>query len=566
MAWPSRALCWRVDLLRSAGASHGSRHLLKKLFPILTFVTVALISLTMAGFAYFATQEAARIKFQATVDDAVNRIESRIDLHLSLLGSTRALFDSRNGQVSRNEFKAYFDALDVDGSFAGLRGIGFLKLIRAGDEEVAERVIKQEYGIDRAIYPATTQKWRTPIVLFEPLDDSNRSGVGYDMFTEEARRSAIEAAMADDEQHASGRVLLGEQTGAEQTFPGFFVFVRLNVDTAPDAVDAATSSTAGFLYAAFRAGDLFRVALRRMPLLPVNVEIYDQTANTDSLLFRSETPPVEGIGNQLLDTRKINVAGREWVLQFRPTSAFSPPSSRAIPIMLGLFGLLLAGAIALVARYQERAYDAVAQLHETTEKSLLEKDLMLQEMKHRIKNLITRVLAIARQTASGATDVKEFSDSFAARLQAMAASQDMLTRSRWQKADLGDLLRIELGQVFGKDLPEDLLSGPQVLLDETATQALGLTFHELATNALKYGEAGSAVGALKVDWKTERLDRARVLVLNWRESGQTNLEAPTRTGFGTKLIDMNITRELNGTIERSFKPNGLQVEIRIPLK
>ncbi|OJU48424.1 MAG: histidine kinase [Mesorhizobium sp. 61-13] len=539
---------------------------MKKLFPILTFVTVALISLTMAGFAYFATQEAARIKFQATVDDAVNRIESRIDLHLSLLGSTRALFDSRNGQVSRNEFKAYFDALDVDGSFAGLRGIGFLKLIRAGDEEVAERVIKQEYGIDRAIYPATTQKWRTPIVLFEPLDDSNRSGVGYDMFTEEARRSAIEAAMADDEQHASGRVLLGEQTGAEQTFPGFFVFVRLNVDTAPDAVDAATSSTAGFLYAAFRAGDLFRVALRRMPLLPVNVEIYDQTANTDSLLFRSETPPVEGIGNQLLDTRKINVAGREWVLQFRPTSAFSPPSSRAIPIMLGLFGLLLAGAIALVARYQERAYDAVAQLHETTEKSLLEKDLMLQEMKHRIKNLITRVLAIARQTASGATDVKEFSDSFAARLQAMAASQDMLTRSRWQKADLGDLLRIELGQVFGKDLPEDLLSGPQVLLDETATQALGLTFHELATNALKYGEAGSAVGALKVDWKTERLDRARVLVLNWRESGQTNLEAPTRTGFGTKLIDMNITRELNGTIERSFKPNGLQVEIRIPLK
>lgn len=548
------------------GASHGSHHLLKKLFPILTFLAVALISLIMAGFAYFATQEASRIKFQATVDDAVNRIESRIDLHLSLLRSTQALFDARNGQVTRNEFRAYFDALDVDGNFAGLRGIGFLKLVRTGDEAVAERAIKQEYSIDRAIYPATTQQWRTPIVLFEPLEDSNLSSVGYDMFTEDARRAAIEAAMADDEQHASGRVLLGQQTGAEQTFPGFLVFVRLNVDTAPDAVDAATSSTAGFLYAAFRAGDLFRVALRRMPLLPVNVEIYDQAANSDNLLFRSETPPVEGIGNQLVDSRKITVAGRQWVLEFRPTSAFSPPSSRAIPIMLGLFGLLLAGAIALVARYQERAYDAVAQLHETTEKSLLEKDLMLQEMKHRIKNLITRVLAIARQTASGATDVKEFSDSFAARLQAMAASQDMLTRSRWQKADLGDLLRIELGQVFGKDLPEDLLSGPQVLLDETATQALGLTFHELATNALKYGEAGSAVGALKVDWKTERLDRARVLVLNWRESGQTNLEAPTRTGFGTKLIDMNITRELNGTIERKFKPNGLQVEIRIPLK
>ena len=191
---------------------------------------MALISLTMAGFAYFATQEAARIKFQATVDDAVNRIESRIDLHLSLLRSTQALFDARNGQISRNEFKAYFDALDVDGNFAGLRGIGFLKLVRAGDEEVAERMIKQEYGIDRAVYPATTQQWRTPIVLFEPLDDSNLSSLGYDMFTEEARRVAIEAAMADEEQHASGRVLLGLRRSLRPGFArGLLVLVEVTL-------------------------------------------------------------------------------------------------------------------------------------------------------------------------------------------------------------------------------------------------------------------------------------------------------------------------------------------------
>lgn len=545
---------------------HGSQEHLKKLFPILTFLAVAVISLIMAGFAYFATQEASRIKFQATVDDAVNRIESRIDLHLSLLRSTQALFEARNGEISRSEFRAFFDSLDVDGNFAGLRGIGFLKLVRAGEEEIAEREIRQQFGLDRAIYPQTTQQWRTPILLFEPLVTENMDSLGYDMFTEQTRRAAIEAALADDEQHASGLVLLGQQTGAEQVYPGFFVFVRLTVDTSPGSIDAATTSTAGFLYAAFRAGDLFNIALRRMPLLPVNVEIYDETANVDSLLFRSATPPVEGFGTQFLDIRKIKVAGREWVLQFRPTNAFSPPSSRAIPIMLGLFGLLLACAISLVARYQERAYDAAALLHETAEKSLLEKDLMLQEMKHRIKNLITRVLAISRQTASGSTSVKEFSDSFAARLQAMAASQDMLTRSRWQKADLGDLLRIELGQVFGKDLPESLLSGPEVLLDETATQALGLTFHELATNALKYGEAANREGALKVEWRIERRDRDKILVLNWREAGQSDLKEPSRKGFGTKLIDMNITRELNGTIERRFLPGGLQVEIKVPLK
>ncbi|ESX95626.1 CHASE domain-containing protein [Mesorhizobium sp. LNJC405B00] len=537
---------------------------MKKFFPILAFIAVALISLTMAGFAYFATQEAARIKFEATADDALNRIESRIDLHLSLLRSTQALFDARNGEISGSEFKAFFSALDVDNNFAGLRGIGYLRLAKTGDEAAVERDMLRDRGAAHTVYPDTTQPWRTPVVLFEPLDPANESTIGYDMFTEPVRREAIEKALADDAQHASGLVQLGQDTGAAQTFTGFLVFVRLNVETAPDGINASRSSTSGLLYAAFRARDLFQTALSRTPLLPVNTAVYDGTADADNLLFQSETPPAASFGDRLLVTRKIIVAGRPWTVLFRPTSAFSQPSSRAIPVMLGLFGLLLAGAIALVARYQERAYDAKSLLHETTEKSLLEKDLMLQEMKHRIKNSITRVLAIARQTAAQATDVKEFSTSFSARLQAMAASQDMLTRSRWQKADLGDLLRIELGQVFGKELPEGILSGPQVLLDERTTQALGLTFHELATNALKYGEAGNSVGALKVDWSFEGRGSERMLVLNWREAGQKELEAPAKTGFGTKLIDLNVTQELRGTIARDFRVDGLTVEIRIP--
>ncbi|MER8656926.1 CHASE domain-containing protein [Mesorhizobium sp. M0847] len=537
---------------------------MKKFFPILAFIAVALISLTMAGFAYFATQEAARIKFEATADDALNRIESRIDLHLSLLRSTQALFDARNGEISGSEFKAFFSALNVDNNFAGLRGIGYLRLAKTGDEAAVERDMLRDRGAAHTVYPDTTQPWRTPVVLFEPLDPANESTIGYDMFTEPVRREAIEKALADDAQHASGLVQLGQDTGAAQTFTGFLVFVRLNVETAPDGINASRSSTSGLLYAAFRARDLLQTALSRTPLLPVNTAVYDGTADADNLLFQSETPPAASFGDRLLVTRKIIVAGRPWTVLFRPTSAFSQPSSRAIPVMLGLFGLLLAGAIALVARYQERAYDAKSLLHETTEKSLLEKDLMLQEMKHRIKNSITRVLAIARQTAAQATDVKEFSTSFSARLQAMAASQDMLTRSRWQKADLGDLLRIELGQVFGKELPEGILSGPQVLLDERTTQALGLTFHELATNALKYGEAGNSVGALKVNWSFEGRGSERMLVLNWREAGQKELEAPAKTGFGTKLIDLNVTQELRGTIARDFRVDGLTVEIRIP--
>jgi CHASE1-domain containing sensor protein/two-component sensor histidine kinase len=538
---------------------------LKKLFPVVAFIAVALISLTMAGFAYFATQEAARIKFEGTADDALNRIESRIDLHLSLLRATQALFDARNGNVSQSEFKAFFDALDIDGNFAGLHGIGFLKLVRTGNEAAVERDIQRDHGISRPIYPATSLAWRAPVVLFEPLDAVDRAAIGFDMFSKPVRRAAIEKAMTDDEQHASGRLMLGQEIGAKQPAPGFLVFVRLTVDNTPEGIEGSKSTVSGFLYAAFRSGDLFQVALAKAPLLPVNTEIYDGSPQAETLLFRSETPPAGDWTGGLVATRHMKVAGREWTVLFRPTSAFTPPSSRAVPVMLGLFGLLLAVTIALVARFQQRAYEAVSALHETTEKSLAERDLMLQEMKHRIKNSITRVLAIARQTAAHAADLDEYSGSFAARLQAMAASQDMLTRSRWQKADLSDLLRTELGQVFGSELPDRLLSGPEVLLDEKTTQALGLTFHELATNALKYGEAGNSVDALKVEWRVEGPADKRTLVLTWRERGQTNGGAPTRTGFGTKLIDMNITGELHGTIGRDFRPEGLTVSIRIPL-
>lgn len=532
---------------------------MKKIHPIAAFVAVALISLAMAGYAYFATQEAARIKFVAAVNDAQDRIESRMELHLSLLRATKALFESQDGDVSPSEYAAFYKALDVSDHFAGLHGIGFIRVVKAGEEAAVERELTDNLGGDRKVHPPSSLPQRAITVLVEPHDGYSDPVIGFDMMVDPARREAIEQALDDNGVHATGRVLMGDKTGASRNFAGFLVFTRLTRQAASDLPGT------GLVYNAFRAEDLFQTALAKTPLLPVSVEVYDGDVGDDSLMFRSETPPASPLAESLATVRKFTMAGRQWTVLFRPTSAFASPSSRAVPLLLGLFGLMLAGAIALFLRYQQKALEAASTLHETTEKSLLEKELMLQEMKHRIKNSIARVLAIARQTAAQADDIGQFSSSFSARLQAMAASQDMLTRSRWQKADLGDLLRIELGQVFGKELPEDLLDGPQVLLDETTTQALGLTFHELATNALKYGKVGSLVSSLRIRWRLEGRSRSRALALDWHETGQADLQSPSGTGFGTKLIDLNIVRELGGEISRDYRPDGLKVRIRIPL-
>ena len=187
---------------------------------------------------------------------------------------------------------------------------------------------------------------------------------------------------------------------------------------------------------------------RQIAALPVNVEVYDSVVDPDNLLFRSEAPPNETLGDALMVTRQAAVGGRTWQVIFRPTSTFTPPTSQSVVYLIAVVGLLLAAAIAYVVRLQARAHAIETTLRVSVEKSLKERDLMLQEMKHRIKNSIAKMLAIARQTAANSNSLQDFTSSFVARMQAMAASQDMLTRSQWQKADLGKLLRTELEQVF----------------------------------------------------------------------------------------------------------------------
>ncbi|WP_202332936.1 CHASE domain-containing protein [Mesorhizobium sp. L-8-3] len=531
---------------------------MRRFLPAAAFLSVALASLVMAGYAYFAVHEAARIKFEGTADEALNRIEGRLEIHLALLDATHALFQARDGQVSRMAFKTFFDALDVEKSFTGLRGIGFLRLVKTGDEAVVVRDMERDHGRILPIQPDTDQAWRTPVTLFQPRE--NIAGIGYDMFTDPARRAAIEKAMGDEGTWATGLVQIGEAMGGPGV-PGFLVFKRLNVGSAPSGTAPPGAATIGLLFASFRSAELFNSALGRAPLLPVAAEIFVGTPEDGNLLFRTEAPPGTVHGADLPVTRQTVVGGRQWTVVFRPTSAFEPPTSLAVPLMLGTFGLLLATAIAAAARLQAKAYEAARALQQATEKSLLEKDMMLQEMKHRIKNSITRIMAIARQTAAGASDIGQFTTTFGARLQAMAASQDVLTRARWQKADLVDLLTIELGLAFGNELPPGLMSGPSVRLDEATTQALGLTFHELATNTLKYAD----VSGLRVTWEVLRNGRNRHLHLRWSESGVPDVSEPERTGFGTKLIDMTITRELHGTIQRHYRPDGLQIEIAVPL-
>src|SRR5690606_4839427 len=142
------------------------------------------------------------------------------DLHNSLLRTTHAMFVSQWGAVSAQEFKIYFDALDVANKFKGLRGLGYLGLAPAGQEASLEARIATLQGSDHPIFPAKSDgEWRTPVLLFEVNDKTATNGIGYDMFADPLRRQAILSALETGEPRATGRIGLGAPVG-QQVNPG----------------------------------------------------------------------------------------------------------------------------------------------------------------------------------------------------------------------------------------------------------------------------------------------------------------------------------------------------------
>ncbi len=528
----------------------------------------------MTTVVYNAEETADRIRFENLASDAVDRVVERVSQHITLLISTHSFFSAypssaQSGHAERAAFERFVTGLDLEGEFEGIRGIGYARLIAKGDESEAASDLQRNYGLDLEIWPDTSQDIRTPIVLLEPSDSRNRVALGYDMFSEDRRRDAMQAALANGEPTASAPVeLVQEITSIKQA--GFLVYIPFSKAASSDKVD-------GFVYAPFRAGDLHLAALNRAPQLPVTVETSDTMADASeettngtsgeagNLLFRSADYREDGAYEGLEVEKVADIAGRQWTFKVHATPAFRTRTHHFYTIVIGGVSLLLAVALTMASRSQLKSVAAANELRRISEKTSKEKDLMLQEMKHRIKNSIARVLAIARQTAANSETIDEFTQSFSARLNSMANAQDMLTRSHWQRADLRELLNTELEQVFGSSTSEDKITGPQVLLDERTTQALGLAFHELATNALKYGGISTNEGDLHVYWEINGSGKSRRLQLDWVETSAQPISAPEGTGFGSRLIDANIRGELGGTIDRAFQPNGMTVRMVIPL-
>uniref|UniRef100_B0T6I8 histidine kinase n=1 Tax=Caulobacter sp. (strain K31) TaxID=366602 RepID=B0T6I8_CAUSK len=191
---------------------------------------------------------------------------------------------------------------------------------------------------------------------------------------------------------------------------------------------------------------------------------------------------------------------------------------------------------------------------------------LLDELNHRTQNTLTSVLAIAAQTLRGKAD-KALVEAFEGRVLALAKAHTLLGRDNWEAVSLRDVLERILGPF---DLENDGLSrftleGGEACLAPKAALTLAMVFHELATNAMKYGALSDARGHVLVTWRIAPTPGGDRLTIRWQEGGGPSVVPPSHRGFGSRLIERGLAQDLNGEVHVAYDAAGVTCQIAMPL-
>lgn len=205
--------------------------------------------------------------------------------------------------------------------------------------------------------------------------------------------------------------------------------------------------------------------------------------------------------------------------------------------------------------------------HDISERKRYEshRELLIDELNHRVKNTLTMVQSFARLTLRDAATLDEGLESFEARLIALAKAHDVLTREHWEGADLYKIVADAVA-AYSDDGHECHfhVAGPIVRLKPRAVLALSMALHELATNAVKYGALSNGTGSVAITWRLVTGDAQR-FQLEWTENGGPPVKAPRRRGFGSRLVEQGLAQDLAAEARLTFATGGLVCTIDAPL-
>ncbi|MBM0169645.1 CHASE domain-containing protein [Altererythrobacter sp. C41] len=518
--------------------------------PVGIFLLVAAIT----ALSVFAIERGEAERESATLNEraraVASALERRGNASAAYLRAGSAMFAAVD-RVDENLFDRFVSELQLDFDYRGAEGIGWAQSLRTF--ELEQFRLGADEGVSSTVRIRPTPTGVTgrvvPVTFLRPLTERNHRMLGYDMYSEPVRRTAMEEAEKSAQPTASGKLVLPR--GGKDT-PGFVIYMPVF-----QGGQGVGRRVRGFVFSPFDAEDFLTSALELADAGERGVRLYDGEATPDRLLAQIE--PVTGSG--IVAQKQITIADRPMVVEVESAGSYSLSTLSMLTL---LFGLLVASLLLVVARLvTQQAREDQLKLEWLEEQDSIRNSLT-RELNHRVKNTLANVLSIVALTRRRSETLDEFADGLDGRIRAISATHDLLTQSEWGTTPVRAVVAAELAPHVSDSGQDFVIAGPEVELAPNDALTLGLAIHELATNASKFGALSEPEGRVSVTWELEGKDIVR---MEWVETGGPRLAGrPQGRGFGLDLIEKIVAHELNEKVELDFPPEGVRCTLRIPVR
>lgn len=557
-----------------------------QLAPGAVLVLFLVITAVATAYVWNSSQAADRTRFERSVQSTVDGIQDRLATYTNVLRAASGLFAAAE-DVTRDQFRGYVRHLQIQTRHPGIQGIGISIRVRPQHVENVLSDLRANELSDFRIWPEAPREEYHTIVLLEPANRANRSTIGYDMFTEPVRRTAMERARDSGEPVISAPVTL---SGAR----GFILFVPIYLTEAiPSSIDERRASLYGFVFAPFVAEDLFAATFGRRPA-PVAVSVMDG----DVALYASDPRNVFDLAPYKA-ARPMPIAGRLWLLRLASRQTAAGVSVLTVATTAG--GILIAVLLFLLLRVQLRARTTAEEIAETLLRSEAElqqanraKDEFLATLSHELRTPMTAILGWSKLLA----------DSLDAEARALAV--DAIQKSARVQAqlidDLLDVSRITAGKMRIDPRPLELgpiiraavdavtpaadakgvkltvnIPGQPVLVSGDANR-LQQVIWNLVANAVKFtpreGRVDVALAQKGSDASISVADTGQGIdplflphvFERFRQADSSTTRAHTGLGLGLAIV--RYLAELHGGSVTAFSEGegkGARFEVRLPL-
>ena len=490
----------------------------RRWLPYAVFAVMLAVTAAVTAYVAFSIRARDRLRFQNAVEDVRISLERRLETYLALLRATTGLFAASEG-VSRQEFNAFVDHLDLPRLYPGVQGIGFSIRVPAAERVALEQRLAAEGLAGFRIWPEGPRPEYHSIIYLEPLDRRNRQAIGYDMFTEAVRQAAMQRAADTGLPAASGRVTLKQEIDPQKQ-AGFLIYVPVYRRDAPHStVEERRAALAGFVYSPFRCDDLFEGIFDVERQGTVDLLVFDGTEPAPDALLHDSThgrpagtprPAPRDVTRTAMD-----VVGRTWTLVFSsvPTSG-AGVGQTLVPFVLAgglLTSLALFAVTWLEIRARNDAERVAAELRHTerereallarerearteAQAANVAKDEFLATLSHELRTPLNAILGWTRMLRSGQLNADRETHALEV-IERNARSQAGLIE------DLLDVSRIIAGKLRLDLRPVDLAAVVHATLDETrhAAEAKHVELHD------RFDATGRVMGDA---------DRLRQVVMN----------------------------------------------------